>query len=279
MILTRSVDFEGRGLHGGRSSRLVLRPAPAGSGLGVVLGGRARPITSLEMNGRSRSTVLRAPGSTAKLAGVEHLLAALSGLDLWDAILEPEGDEVPVLDGSALPFARAIRPALEEAAAPDALVPPERLRVQDGEAWIEVEPSSGLTLDVAVEFPHPRVGAQRFVWSREEGSFLEDLGPSRTFGFLEELPELARRGLAAGGGLDCALVFDSSGVLNPEGPRFPDEPVRHKMLDIVGDLALLGAPLHVHLRAHRPSHSLNHELVRSLRRCCHAGGGKGKVDA
>jgi UDP-3-O-[3-hydroxymyristoyl] N-acetylglucosamine deacetylase len=279
VILTRAVQFEGRGLHGGRSARVVVEPAPAGAGLGVVLGGQVRPLASLEMSGRDRSTTLRDPGSGGRLRGVEHLLAALAGLDLWDAVLACDGDEVPVLDGSALPFARGIHEALEERAPPPALVPDVRLRVEDGDAWIEVEPSDRLTLEVAVDFPHPLVGEQSFVWNKDDGSFLEDLCPARTFGFLDELPRLRERGLAAGGGLDCALVFGSTGVLNPEGPRFGDEPVRHKVLDLVGDLALVGRPVHVRLAARRPSHALNHALVGALRRCCHEGGGKGKVDA
>jgi len=265
VILTRAVQFEGRGLHGGRSSRVVVEPARAGEGLGVALGGQVRSLASLEMSGRDRSTTLRDPVSGAQLRGVEHLLAALAGLDLWDAILACDGDEVPVLDGSALPFARGIRAALGEGAPPRALVPGVRLRVEDGNAWIEVEPSDRLTLEVAVDFPHPRVGEQRFAWSKDDGSFLADLCPARTFGFLDELQGLRERGLAAGGGLDCALVFDSTGVLNPEGQRFDDEPVRHKVLDLLGDLALVGRPVHVSLRARRPSHSLNHALVRSLR--------------
>jgi UDP-3-O-[3-hydroxymyristoyl] N-acetylglucosamine deacetylase len=279
MILTRAVEFEGRGLHGGRSSRVEVRPSPAGSGLGVILDGEVRPVASLEMSGGGRSTVLRDPDSACEIGGVEHILAALAGLDVWDAILAPEGEEIPVLDGSALPFARVIRAAAEPGPPPAGLVPGDPVRVEAGGAWIEVEPSDTLTLEVAVDFPHPRVGAQRLVWSKAEGSFLRDLCPARTFGFLDDLPGLRARGLAAGGGLDCALVFDSGGVLNPEGQRFADEPVRHKMLDLLGDLALCGRPVRMRVRAERPSHALNHALVRALRRCCHDDGRRGKVHA
>ncbi len=279
MILTRAVRFEGRGLHGGRRSRIEVRPRPPGSGLSVIFDGRDRPVASLEMSGSGRTTVLRDPVSARELAGVEHLLAALAGLDVWDAALAAEADEVPVLDGSALPFARALGAALEHGPPADALVLSGPVRVESRGAWIVAEPSDRLALDVAVEFPHPRVGAQRFVWSEADGTVLRDLCPARTFGFLDELPELRQRGLAAGGGLDCALVFDSAGVLNPEGPRFEDEPVRHKTLDLLGDLALVGRPLRARVRAHRPSHALNHALVRSLRRGCHDGGGEGMVDA
>ncbi len=279
MILTRAVRLEGRGLHGGRSSRVEVRPSGPGSGLSVMFDGLARPIASLEMSGRDRATVLRDPVSGRRLGGVEHLLAALAGLGVWDATLAAEGDEVPVLDGSALPFARALRAALAPGPAPVELVPVRPVRVEGRGCWIEAEPSDDLTLEVAVDFPHPRVGAQRFVWSRTNGSFLADLGPARTFGFLDELPELRERGLAAGGGLDCALVFGSDGVVNPEGARFPDEPVRHKMLDLLGDLTLVGRPVRAHVRAQKPSHELNHALVRILRRCCHEGGRRGKVDA
>ncbi|MBW2260347.1 MAG: UDP-3-O-[3-hydroxymyristoyl] N-acetylglucosamine deacetylase [Deltaproteobacteria bacterium] len=278
MILAQAVEFEGRGLHGGRDARVQILPSRPGSGLSVIFDGHARPIVSLEMSGRDRSTVLRDPASGRELGSVEHLLAALAGLDVWDATIASEGDEVPVLDGSALPFARGLRAAMEQGPAPAALVPSSSVRVEGGDAWIEAEPSDRLTLEVAVDFPHPRVGAQRLVWSKVDGSFLEDLSPARTFGFLAELPQLRARGLAAGGGLDCALVFGPDGVLNPEGARFADEPVRHKMLDLVGDLALVGRPVRMRVMAKKPSHELNHALVRMLRLCCHDGGGRGKVD-
>ena len=278
MILTRAVSFEGRGLHGGRDSRVEVRPARPGAGLSVIVDGRALPIASLEMSGRGRSTVLEDPGSAGRLGGVEHLLAALSGLDVWDASIACDGDEVPVLDGSALPYARELAPVLAEGPAPEGIAPSEPVRVGGDEAWVQAVPAEHLVLDVDVEFPHPLVGAQRLVWSQADGRPLDDLFPARTFGFLEELADLRERGLAAGGGLDCALVYGDGVVLNPEGTRFVDEPVRHKALDLLGDLALLGRPALMHVRAHRPSHALNHELVRLVRRGCHGSGRHGKVD-
>jgi UDP-3-O-[3-hydroxymyristoyl] N-acetylglucosamine deacetylase len=265
MILAAAVRFSGRGLHRGRASSVVVAPARAGSGTRVRLGGRERTIGELAARGGARATTLVDPASGEALSGVEHLMAALAGLGLWDVLIVPEGDEVPVLDGSAGPFARAL--AASAAPSPPAghLELAGVVRVGGERASIEARPARQLAIDVEIAFDHPAVGRQTFRWEPLRGDFITQLAPARTFGFLEEARALRARGLAAGAGLDCAVVFGPGGALNPEGLRFADEPVRHKTLDLVGDLALLGGPLRASVRASRPSHELNHELVRAVR--------------
>jgi len=268
MILERSVSFEGPGLHLGRFSSLDVLPAPPGTGAIVRLGGRDASLSELEPDGSGRSTRLVDPLTGASIASVEHVLAALAGIDLWDAILVLRGEEVPVLDGSALPFAVALAGACSPSPAAPPVSPARAVRVDREGAWVEATPSEGLVLDVGIEFPHPCIGRQRFVWESRREGFVADLAPARTFGFVEELPDLRTRGLAAGGCLSSVLAFGPSGILNPGGARFPDEPARHKALDLMGDLALLGRPLQARVVAERPSHALNHDLVRALRDVC-----------
>lgn len=265
MILARAVEFAGRGLHGGRAARVAVLPRPEGHGPCVRLQGRDLPLAGLEARGSARSTLLSDPASDRSVSGVEHLLAALAGTDVWDVILVPEGEELPVLDGSAYPFAREILEASRPGPTPEPIVLGRPVRVGSSDAFVEALPGSRLVLEVTVEFEHPHVGRQRFVWSKTPSGFIGEISKARTFGFMDEVESLRARGLAAGGGLDCALVFGPEGVLNPEGARYPDEPVRHKTLDLLGDLALLGRPLLARVRALRPSHALNQELVRAIR--------------
>lgn len=267
MILTHGVEFSGRGLHGGREASVSVLPSDPGAGPRFRMGGGDVPLLDMEAIGTGRCTTLRDPRSGSEVGSVEHLLAALAGLDLWDVIVVVRGDEIPVLDGSALPFTSALLGAAAPSAARAPLVLGREVRVSSGEASLEAVPEERLVLEVTVHFPHPSVGGQSLVWEDSHAGFLEDLSPARTFGFLDEVMHLRASGLAAGGSLECALVYGPGGVLNPGGERFTDEVVRHKTLDLLGDLALLSRPLGARVRARRPSHALNHDLVRAIRDC------------
>ncbi len=257
--------FQGLGLHTGRESTALLRPGARGSGPGFVLGGSVVRAVDLSADGEARATRLTDPARGLHVSGIEHLMAALAGTGAWDVVVEVQGGEPPALDGSALPFAEAIAGASIPGSSTDALdiAGPVEVSV-DGSRAVAV-PAGCLVLEVAIEFDHPWIGRQEMSWSPAAGDFMRDIAPARTFGFLEEAGSLLRRGLARGADLGSALVLGQEGPLNPGGARFPDEPVRHKILDLLGDLALLGRPLNARITALRPSHALNLALVRALR--------------
>jgi UDP-3-O-[3-hydroxymyristoyl] N-acetylglucosamine deacetylase len=212
----------------------------------------------------ARCTTLAAGG--VEVSTVEHLLAALSALAVTSVTVEVEGPEVPILDGSAAPFTRALRCAVRR-------LPGERATLKlAAPVWLEHGASSFLAVPAAdfrvvtaVDYPHPLIGRQVADVVVSPETFEHEIAPARTFGFEHELEELIARGLARGGSLDNALVFMNDGGATDR--RFADEPARHKALDVIGDLALLGALPLAHVWAVRPSHRLNVEFARMLRDC------------
>jgi len=179
-------------------------------------------------------------------------MAALAGMGLWDATVGLEGPEVPILDGSALPFAEGLEGLGRSI--PDPLQLTRRVEVRVGQSRARIEPREAFSVTVAVEFAHPSIGRQSAHWDGTPQHFVNEVAPARTFGFLSEIEELRERGLIAGGSLRNALVFGPDGPLST--PRFPDEPARHKLLDAIGDLALLGRPLKGKVVLERPGHSV-----------------------
>jgi len=263
------VECAGLGLHGGGFARVRLLPAEEGAGIAFVRRVDARrveiPARLESVVGASRATTLARDGACA--ATVEHLLAALYGLGVDNLRAELDGPELPALDGSAAPWVELLqRAGIREQAAPARVLRlAHPLEHRDGERWIRAEPCAGLALEVAIEYAHPAVGRQEL---RIEGDdperFAREIAPARTFAFVEELAGLRAAGLAQGGSLACAVLVGPEGVVNPEGLRFPDELVRHKALDLYGDLALLGARLEARIRVERGGHRLHHALVSAL---------------
>jgi UDP-3-O-[3-hydroxymyristoyl] N-acetylglucosamine deacetylase len=263
-------ECAGVGLHGGAFARLRLLPADEDAGIAFVrhVDGRrieipARPEAVVAT---ARATILAQGGACA--ATVEHLLAALFGLGIDNARAELDGPELPALDGSAAPWVELVRRAgIRAQRAPARVLRPARaLERRDGERWIRAEPHAGFALEVAIDYPHPAVGRQELaIEGFDPERFAREIAPARTFAFAEELADLRDAGLARGGSLDCAILVGPEGVANPEGLRFPDELVRHKALDLYGDLALLGARLEARIRVERGGHRLHHALVAALR--------------
>jgi UDP-3-O-[3-hydroxymyristoyl] N-acetylglucosamine deacetylase len=258
----------GRGLHGGREARLRVLPlAPQGSGVWFVRrdqAGARLPAVLEHAVPAARRLLLERDG--LRVSTAEHLLAALSGLGIGDAEVELWGEEVPILDGSARPFADALWAA--SVAAPDLPSRPwqaaRAFGLRRGSASCRLSGSDTLQIDARLDFgdasPLPR---QRLSWRADDlWSFLHRLAPARTFGLLTDAAALQARGLARGAGLRALLVYGPHGLLNPEGTRFFDEPVRHNVLDALGVLALLGAPLCGRLLLERCGHAL---LVATLR--------------
>lgn len=266
--LARPLWVRGVGLHCGKNVRVRLLPAPPGHGIVFVRADlRGSPTVRAQLPSvvDARLATTLAHGA-ARVSTVEHLLAALFALNLDNLRIELHGPELPALDGSARPWVRGLRKAgiLAQRAPARCLTLREPLTLRDVDRQACIRPSPCLILDVAVDFPHPLIGQQRLSVQADPQGFERELCWARTFGFTEDLQALQAAGLAKGGDLGNAVVFSADGVLNPEGLRAPDEVVRHKILDLMGDLALLGLRLHAHVEAQRPGHAFTHQLLSAL---------------
>ena len=264
--LSSSAERSGVGLHSGRVARVRLQGS---SRPGYWLGWLDRPGSPLQrldsslVSDTTLCTALRL--KDRRLATVEHLLAALAGTGVSQAEIWVEGEEIPLLDGSALPWVETIAEAGLACLGERSLVPVPAdppLVVRRGESFALALPYPGLRVTAAVEYPQPAIGRQIYSLDLTPGRFVQALAPARTFGFREQLEELRNSGLIRGGALDNALVCDGEGWLNPP-LRFPDEPVRHKLMDLLGDLALVGLP-QAQVFAYRGSHGLHTELAKAI---------------
>jgi UDP-3-O-[3-hydroxymyristoyl] N-acetylglucosamine deacetylase len=258
--LRRTVYCAGIGVHSGHKVTLTLKPAPADTGLvfrRTDLGGLEIPAHVSHVAGTSYATVLAS--GTAKVETVEHLLSALVSQGIDNAYVELNQSEVPIMDGSAAPFIYLIR---EDAGIKKLGVPRRYLRVtrpmslSHGDKQISLYPADELKVTYTINFDHPLLRHQTRSISLTEESFIEEIAPARTFGFLKDVEALRQKGLALGGSLDNAIVLGETGVLN-NTLRFEDEFVRHKILDVIGDLALVGHPIIGHIVAHRGGHGLH----------------------
>ena len=261
----RAVSARGVGLHSGKPSRVTLGPAEPGAGIVFVCGATEIPARAEHVVSTRFATVLARDG--VRVSTVEHLLAALSGLGVDDARVEVDGDELPALDGGAAGFVALLRRAGLRAGPGE--VRPLRLEraieLSQGPARARVLPAEQLAIAYAIDFAHPAVGRQRLALDAlSPERFERDIAPARSFGFLRDADALRAAGLAAGASLENTLVFDDEKPLNPQGPRWPDEPVRHKVLDLLGDLALLGRPLAARVEVDRGGHTLHLALVKAL---------------
>ena len=259
--LRRSVSCKGIGLHSGNKVTLALKPAPADSGIRfrrTDLGGLEVPATITHLGGgiHYQTGLMR---EAVAVETVEHLLSALAALGIDNAVIELNHPEVPIMDGSAAPFVYLI---LNEAGVKPLAAPRRYLKVlrpisvTHGDKRIALYPSDHFKVTYSISFDHPLLRHQSRTMTISEGTFVEEIAPARTFGFLKEVEMLRQRGLALGGSLDNAIVLGETGVLN-NALRFDDEFVRHKILDVIGDLSLVGHPVIGHLVAHRGGHALH----------------------
>jgi UDP-3-O-[3-hydroxymyristoyl] N-acetylglucosamine deacetylase len=267
--LKAPIGCVGIGLHSGQRVSLTFLPAPAHHGIvfrrtdiGAEVAARFDRVVDTRL-----ATVL-ADGD-ARFGTVEHVMAALAGCGVTNAVVEIDGPEVPIFDGSAAPFVFLLDCAgiIAQDAPLTAIEILRTVRVSDGDAFAELRPAAGIgTLDMAIsiDFAAPAIGRQALSLLLTADSFRRELARARTFTLLQEIDHLRATGLAQGGTLDNAVVVDQARVLNPTGLRMPDEFVRHKLLDAVGDLALAGASLHGRFVAHRSGHTLNYRLLQTL---------------
>ena len=262
--LAREVGVSGVALHGGQPARARLRPAPVGSGRVFTWGDRPPLLAHIDaVEAGAYATLLAGQGW--RLRTVEHLLAACAALDIDDVEIAVDGDELPVLDGSAGPWLRALLeagPVDRPGARPLAQVR-QPVTVGGPGRWARLSPGPGLVIAISTRFSHPALGLQHLEIAIDGPRFAKQIADARTFGFLHEVEALRARGLVRGGSLDNAVVYGPDGPINPGGLRWPDEVVRHKLLDVLGDLALLGHPLEGRVEAECPGHSLTHALLRA----------------
>ena len=263
------VSASGVGLHTGQKVRITLRPAPVDTGVVFRRVDLASPVdipARAELIGEARlaSTLIK---GDVKIHTVEHLMSALGGLGVDNVFVDLDAPELPIMDGSASPFVLLIQQAgIEEQAAPKKFLRvTRRVEVKDGDKWARFDPYDGYRLSFSIEFRHPVIErtTQAVTVDFAETSYLKEIARARTFGFMHEVEDLRDSGLALGGGLDNAVVLDEYRVLNSEGLRFADEFIRHKLLDAIGDLYLLGRPLLGAFTAHKSGHALNNRLLRA----------------
>ena len=260
-------SVEGIGLHLGAQCRLTFVPAQSGRGIAFVRKDRPGqpriPARAALAVLTERRTQL-GEGADA-IHTVEHVLAAVIGLGIDDLTIQMDGPEPPVLDGSAQPFVEALQSCgvvLQHGQLPE-LVVRERLRVEDGDSVYEASPSNALEVEVAIDFPHPVIGKQSAAWVMTAETFVRELAPARTFGFMREVEALRAKGLIRGASTENTVALSETGVID-SALRWPDEFVRHKALDLVGDLALAGRRVRGRISAHKPSHRGTITFVRTL---------------
>jgi len=264
--IQKEVFISGVGMHSGQQTSLTLRPSSCGRIVfrRLDLGGREVEVDPLRVESENSSTLV-SEGCTVQT--VEHLLAVLYILGIDSLEVDLDGSEIPIMDGSALPLARAILerglsrlPGGRKAVR---ILKPYTLQMR--QASLSFSPDQDFRLTYVIDFSHPAIGRQAFSFMATRESFLAEIAPARTFGFLKDVPKLWKKGLAKGGTVENAVILDDEKVIN--GPlRFPDEFVRHKILDLIGDLSLWGHPLLGHFQAFRAGHSLHLETVHFLLR-------------
>ena len=264
------IGATGVGLHTGEKVLLTLRPAPVGTGI-IFRRVDLDPVidipASLENVCDTRlSTTLEYQGT--RVSTVEHLMAAFAGLHIDNAIVELDSTEVPIMDGSAAVFVFLIQSAGIEmqSEAKRFIRIKDRIEVREGDKWARFEPYDGFRLSFSIDFDHPTMksSAQHATVDLSKASFTKEVSRARTFGFLQDVEALREAGLACGGSLDNAIVLDDDRVINDDGLHYGDEFVKHKILDAIGDLYLLGHPLIGTFSAHKSGHGLNNGLLREL---------------
>ncbi|MDX2159379.1 MAG: UDP-3-O-acyl-N-acetylglucosamine deacetylase [Hyphomicrobiaceae bacterium] len=268
--LARDVTIEGTGVHSGAPVSVTLHPAPADAGFKFLVSKRGRVVSEIPasytaVKNLTLCTVIGDErGQT--VGTVEHLLSALRGLSIDNCYIEIDSREVPIMDGSAEPFVEAIdRAGTRELPAPrkffKVLKP---VQVRDGDAYGELLPHAGFHLDVEIDFPSPVIGRQRISIDLNPGTYRNEVARARTFGFMRDVERLWKSGLALGASLENTVAVGDDRVINPEGLRYPQEFVRHKLLDAIGDLSLAGLPLLGAYRSVRGGHRLNATVLQTL---------------
>ncbi len=266
--ISTMISCQGVGLHSGKEVNLTLKPAEPYQGIRFIrVDLPGTPVIEARNSMVVDTQLATSLGYNGyRISTVEHLLAALAGMSIDNASVEIDSPEVPIMDGSAAPFTSL----LEEVGKKAQRHPKSYLKitkpitVTEGSKHIHLLPSEEFKISYTIEFDHPLLQNQSYTIVVKDSSFVKEISPARTFGFLKDVEQLKQNGLARGGSLENAIVIDKSGILNQEGLRYENEFVRHKILDLIGDLSLVGKPILGHIIAHKSGHTLNLSLVQRL---------------
>ena len=263
-----SVELKGIGLHTGQEAYLAFHPAPENTGIHIqrsdLPNKPSLPVSAQHVQATNMATTIG--GDFFRVSTVEHCLSAVTALQIDNVILEVRGPEIPVGDGSARIFWEALNSVgIQQQNQPKKFVfIKKEFELTDGDKWVKVKPYNGLKIDCTIDFEHPVIGHQKMSLDLTGESFKKEILNARTFGFLKDAEALKAAGLALGGSLDNAIIMDDDSVMNPDGLRYDNEFVRHKILDAIGDLATLGRPVLAHFEMYKSGHDLLNKLIKKI---------------
>lgn len=265
------VKTTGVGLHSGNKVTLTIKPAPVNSGIKLVRTDLEPAVVIPALADQVRETTMCTAlvnDEGVRISTIEHLFAALAGLGIDNAIIEVDAPEIPIMDGSASPWVFLLQTAgiEQQRAAKKYLRIKRTVRVEDGDKWAELRPFEGFRVNFAIDFAHPEIARsqQHMVMDFSTDAFVKDISRARTFGFMRDIEYLRANNLALGGSMENAVVLDEYRVLNPDGLRYEDEFVKHKILDAFGDLYVSGHAILGEFCAYKTGHALNNQLVRAV---------------
>ena len=266
--LMNEVGCTGIGLHTGEKVKINLRPAPANSGIKFVRTDlKGRPEVEVRFDNVFDTTLATTIGTNGcKVSTIEHLMAAFFGLGIDNAVVELDGPEVPIMDGSAAPFVFLIKSGdvREQKSPKQFIVITKPFKVDDGNRSVCIYPSKELKITYMIDFQHPLLRYQEYELTFSGRDFVREISTARTFGFMKDVETLKKNGFARGGSLDNAVVIDDFRIINEDGLRFDDEFVRHKILDFIGDISIVGSPIIGHFVVKKSGHFLNQHMLRKL---------------
>jgi len=266
--LMNEVGCTGIGLHTGEKVKINLRPAPVNSGIKFVRTDlKGRPEVEVRFDNVFDTTLATTIGTNGcKVSTIEHLMAAFFGLGIDNAVVELDGPEVPIMDGSAAPFVFLIKSGdiREQKSPKQFIVIKKPFKVDDGNRSVCIYPSKELKVTYMIDFQHPLLRNQEYELTFSGRDFVREISTARTFGFMKDVETLKKNGLARGGSLDNAVVIDDFRIINEDGLRFDDEFVRHKVLDFIGDISIVGSPIIGHFVVKKSGHFLNQHMLKKL---------------
>lgn len=267
--LKKEVTFSGVGLHTGRHSTVTLKPAPRDTGVIFHRVDRMMVIRSHVGAVTDTAFATSLGNGNTKIKTVEHILAALAGIGIDNIVIEVDGPEIPILDGSSTELVGIILKAgiAKQGKKRPCLRITKPFSMSDGHSEVAVFPYDGRRITYRIHFNHHLLGEQNISLELNEETFIKDIAPARTFGFLKDVEYMMANGLAKGGSLNNAIILSDKGVINSTGLRFKDEFVRHKVLDLIGDFSLIGFPIYGHIFANKAGHSTNLSFLKKLLSC------------
>lgn len=272
--LAAPISCSGTGVHSGKEATLTIKPAPENHGIRFfrtdLPGTQGIPALFSRVVDTSLATVIGENGII--VSTIEHLMASFAGMGIDNARVELDNYEMPIMDGSAAVFSQKINEAgiIVQMAPRSHFIVTHPIEIADGDKFVGVYPDEDFRITCTIEFPNPLIGRQTISILLDDDSFLTKIAPARTFGFLHEVEFMKQMGLGRGGSLESAVVVSGDSIINEEGLRFPDEFVRHKLLDCIGDFSLIGMPIQGHIKTIKSGHLFNHHFITEFfknRRC------------